>query len=98
MNRFLRIAPLPLTLITSFAPMHAQQATVPSIPGVPAAVQQAAESIDPEKIRVHVKFLSDDLLEGRGPGKRGAELAAKYIASQFALDGLKPAGDNGTYF
>ncbi len=98
MSRLLRIAPLPLTLITSFAPMHAQQATVPSIPGVPAAVRQAAESIDPEKIRAHVKFLSDDLLEGRGPGKRGAELAAKYIASQFALNGLKPAGDNGTYF
>lgn len=29
---------------------------------------------------------------------RGGELAAKYIATQFALDGLKPGGDNGTYF
>jgi Zn-dependent M28 family amino/carboxypeptidase len=38
------------------------------------------------------------LLEGRGPGKRGGELAAEYIATQFALAGLEPAGDNGTYF
>jgi len=65
---------------------------------VPAAVKRAEASIDPEKIRAHVKFLSDDLLEGRGPGLRGSEIAATYIATQFALDGLKPAGDNGTYF
>ena len=55
-------------------------------------------TIDPEKVRAHVQYLSDDLLEGRYPGLRGGELAAKYIATQFALDGLKPAGDNGTYF
>src|ERR1700753_373762 len=76
----------------------AQQASVPEIAGVPEAVRQAAASIDGEKIRAHVRFLADDLLEGRGPGTRGGDLAAEYIATQFALDGLKPAGDNGTYF
>jgi hypothetical protein len=45
-----------------------------------------------------VRFLSLDLLEGRGPGTRGGELAAEYIATQFALAGVEPAGDNGTYF
>ena len=64
---------------------------------IPPAVKAAAESIDGEKIRAHVRFLADDLLEGRGPGLRGSELAAKYIATQFALYGLKPGGDNGTY-
>jgi Zn-dependent M28 family amino/carboxypeptidase len=63
----------------------------------PPAVKAATSSVDPEKIRAHVKFLSDDLLEGRGPGTRGGEIAAEYIATQFALYGLKPAGDNGTY-
>jgi Zn-dependent M28 family amino/carboxypeptidase len=72
--------------------------TVPAVPGISPEVRRAAESIDAEKIRAHVRFLADDLLEGRGPGKRGAELAANYIATQFALDGLKPAGDHGTYF
>ena len=75
---------------------HSQQVSVPDIPQVPAAAREAAASIDPEKIRAHVRFLSDDLLEGRGPGLRGAEIAAQYIATQFALSGLKPAGDNGT--
>jgi Zn-dependent M28 family amino/carboxypeptidase len=73
---------------------HAQKTT----DGEQSQRLAAAEaSIDPEKIRAHVKFLSDDLLEGRGPGLRGAEIAALYIATQFALDGLKPGGDNGTY-
>ena len=64
---------------------------------VPAAVKTAEQGIDAERIRAHVRFLADDLLEGRGPGLRGAEIAAKYMATQFALDGLKPAGDGGTY-
>jgi Zn-dependent M28 family amino/carboxypeptidase len=64
---------------------------------IPPAVKAAEASIDGEKIRAQVKFLSDDLLEGRGPGLRGSELAAKYIATQFALYGLKPGGDDGTY-
>jgi Zn-dependent M28 family amino/carboxypeptidase len=64
---------------------------------IPPAVKAAEASIDGEKIRAHVKFLSDDLMEGRGPGLRGSELAAKYIATEFALYGLKPGGDDGTY-
>jgi Zn-dependent M28 family amino/carboxypeptidase len=51
-----------------------------------------------ENIRTHVKFLSSDLLEGRGVGARGGAVATEYIASQFAVVGAKPAGDNGTYF
>jgi Zn-dependent M28 family amino/carboxypeptidase len=72
--------------------------------GVPLAVPrpspaafQALETINPEHIRAHVRFLSHDLLEGRGTGQRGGDIAAEYIATQFALYGLKPAGDNGTY-
>src|SRR6267378_3553205 len=70
-----------------------------------AAQKNAAEStgdaaavIDPEKIRAHVKFLASDLLEGRGTGQRGGDIAAEYIATQFELYGLKPGAENGTYF
>jgi len=88
-------------LVLAIASLHAQQNTsfaVPAIDELPAQARAAANSIDAEKIRAHVRFLSLDLLEGRGPGTRGAEIAAEYIATQFALDGLEPAGDNGTYF
>ena len=54
--------------------------------------------ISGEKIRAHVKFLSSDLLEGRGVGTRGGDLATEYLATQFELIGAKPAGDNGSYF
>jgi hypothetical protein len=73
-------------------------ASVPAIAGLPQAARDAAASIDPEKIRAHVRFLSLDLMEGRGPGTRGDQLSAEYMATQFALAGLEPAGDNGTYF
>jgi Zn-dependent M28 family amino/carboxypeptidase len=63
----------------------------------PPAAIAAFQKIDAERIRAHVRFLSHDLLEGRGTGQRGGDIAAEYIATQFAQDGLKPAGDNGTY-
>jgi Zn-dependent M28 family amino/carboxypeptidase len=98
MKRTASFAALPLLLASAVSPALAQQTAVPQISGVPEAARQAAASIDPEKIRAHVRYLADDLLEGRGPGTRGGDIAAKYIATQFALDGLKPAGDDGTYF
>ncbi len=65
--------------------------------GLPATVAASMRGIDAERIRAHVRFLADDLLEGRGTGTRGGDIAAQYIATEFALDGLKPAGDNGGY-
>ncbi len=58
----------------------------------------AAAQIEEGKLRAHIKFLSDDLLEGRGPGGRGGMLAAKYIAAQFEALGLEPAAANRSYF
>jgi hypothetical protein len=56
------------------------------------------DSITAEALRAHVRFLSDDLLEGRGTGTRGHEIAARYSAAQFEGMGLKPGGDGGTFF
>src|SRR3989440_12751646 len=46
----------------------------------------------------HLRFLANDLLEGRAPATRGGRIAAEYIAVQFQALGLKPAGANGSYF
>ena len=64
----------------------------------PPAVAAAMETFRAENIRAHTRFLSGDLLEGRAPGTRGGMLAEQYIAAQFELLGLEPAGDDGTYF
>src|SRR5271155_1208161 len=74
----------------------AQAEAAPQV-GLPSAVMASMQSIDPLRIAEHVRFLANDLLEGRGTGTRGGDIAANYIAAQFALYGLKPAGDNGTY-
>lgn len=56
------------------------------------------QQISGEHIRPHVKFLSSDLLEGRGVGARGGQLTEEYLAAQLAASGIKPAGERGTYF
>ena len=48
-------------------------------------------AITDARLRAHIKFLADDLLEGRGPGTRGDDLAMAYITAQFRALGLKPA-------
>jgi hypothetical protein len=62
------------------------------------AAEEAMATIRPEAIRADMRFLADDLLEGRGTGARGHELAAKFVAAQFEQMALEPAGDGGTYF
>jgi hypothetical protein len=62
------------------------------------AADEASATIRPEAIRADMRFLADDLLEGRGTGTRGHEIAAKFMASEFEAMGLEPAGDNGSYF
>ncbi len=57
----------------------------------------AASVITTAEIDAHVKFLASDLLEGRAPATRGGQLAAAYIASQLATEGVTPAV-NGSYF
>src|SRR3977135_4213545 len=59
---------------------------------------RSASQLDENKIRAHIKFLSSDLLEGRGTGARGGEIAANYIAAQMEALGLKGAGPQGSFF
>lgn len=67
---------------------------LPALAQTPAAFHEFRA----DAIRAHVKFLSSDLLEGRGPGTRGDALTTSYIATQFEAMGIQPAGDAGTYF
>src|SRR5580765_1775897 len=60
-------------------------------------IDRALAAVSAPRIAARIQFLADDLLEGRGTGARGSEIAARYIAAQYAEDGLEPAGDAGTY-
>lgn len=55
-------------------------------------------SITADSYRAHIAILAADALEGRGTGQPGIDLAAGYIAGQFAAAGIQPGGPDGSYF
>lgn len=73
--------------------VKAQQPAVS--PFIPAPeILQAAQQITIPAIRAPIRFLSDDLLEGRGPGTSSDDLVQLYLSSQLEGMGLKPAGNS----
>jgi Zn-dependent M28 family amino/carboxypeptidase len=98
LRKFLPSLMVSVSLLTA-GPATAQKAAKkdPISVRLPGAAFAAMQTINPEHIRWHVRYLSHDLLEGRGTGQRGGDIAAEYIATQFAEYELKPAGDNGSY-
>ena len=72
-----------------------------ALPGGLAAqsspADKAAAEIDRAAIEGPVRFLADDLLEGRGPASRGDELTQLYLASTLQMLGYEPGGDKGSY-
>ena len=76
--------------IAPLASVPAQQA--------PSGGARVAAAVNGNVLRGHLEYLADDALEGRAPGTRGGDLAAKYIAAQFRRLGLEPAGDSGSYY
>ena len=91
-----RIGAVAVMTVLSAAAL-AQRKSIDGGAHLPPAAFAAMQDIRPHDIEVQDRFLSHDLLEGRGTGQRGGDIAAEYIATQFALYGLQPAGDNGTY-
>ncbi|HEV8198598.1 MAG TPA: hypothetical protein VGS03_01100, partial [Candidatus Polarisedimenticolia bacterium] len=49
----------------------------------PVGIQPVLDQVDQDRMRADLKFLSDDLFEGRGTGQRGGELAARYLETRF---------------
>ncbi|HVP59418.1 MAG TPA: M28 family peptidase [Myxococcaceae bacterium] len=100
--RLRRLAPSPPLLWCLLLAGCATAGTAPSTPQGPDVIApgaaDAAAAIRAEAISAHIRFLADDLLEGRAPGERGFDIAAAYVASQLQGMGLEPAGDEGGWF
>jgi Zn-dependent M28 family amino/carboxypeptidase len=94
--KFHRAAALALSLSAGMAGAQAAEDVGPQLK-LPPTVIASMQGIDAHRIGEHVRFLAHDLLEGRAPGTRGGDIAANYMAAQFALYGLKPAGDNDSF-
>jgi Peptidase family M28/PDZ domain/PA domain len=63
-----------------------------------SSVSLDGDQFDPQRLLSHVALLAHDELGGRGTGSHGIDLAAGYIAGQFAAAGVLPGGPDGTYF
>src|SRR5579864_3526306 len=54
-------------------------------------------SFSGERILNHIRILSSDEFEGRGPGSKGEQLTIKYLEDQYRSAGLEPGNPDGTY-
>ncbi|HEV2765320.1 MAG TPA: M28 family peptidase [Pyrinomonadaceae bacterium] len=96
-----------LLLVFSFfcapLPASAQQGQATAAAVAPAAAlteaeREAASRVKVETIREVTSALASKEMGGRGTGQPGGDRAAEYIAERFAKLGLKPLGENKTYF
>jgi hypothetical protein len=67
-------------------------------PVFPAPVRAAADRITAEQLSRDLNFLASDELLGRNTPSPGYDKAAEYIAARLRKAGLKPLGDDGTFF
>ena len=91
-------AATPAPLAPAPAPPAVRAETVPGV----ASAMPSSGLPDPNALRAtaissRIRFLSDDLLEGRFTGSRGHALAERYVASELTSAGAEPGGDGGTF-
>ncbi len=64
---------------------------------LPADAERAARAIDKDSLTAPIRFLADDLLEGRGPASRGDRTARLYLETTLQLLGLEPGAPGGAW-
>src|SRR6185369_7455447 len=90
-------AVLSFALACTTAPTNVNTNSGPANSSVAAELKPAFDSITANDIMQHIKVLSADEYEGRGPGTKGEELTVKYLTEQYQRIGLKPGNPDGTY-
>ena len=80
-------------------PAAARAAVVPAMAlKARAALADLPPVFSQKALMEHVNFLTSPKLEGRGLRTQGITAAAQYVADRFKAIGLRPGGDNGSYF
>jgi hypothetical protein len=99
-RRFVLILVLITSLTSPLPAVYAQRktsaatATTSSL----ATARRHAEQITAAQLKDYLYFVASDEMEGRDTPSRGLDITAKFLATHLSRWGLKPAGDNGTYF
>ena len=100
MRRFLVLILFISVLVAPVPALYAQDGTnkpkSTKVARTPSRI--AAEGITAAQLRDYLYFVASDEMEGRDTPSRGLNITAKFIATLLARWGVKPAGDDGTYF
>jgi hypothetical protein len=94
------LARLAVVSLFAIVPLAAcsQPANEADTTGAVEASNDFLPDIPAENIEAHIRFLAHDAMGGRAAGSDGYDIASNYVAAQFRLMGLEPAGENGGYF
>src|ERR1044071_2008707 len=106
LRRFVLVFVLTATLAGQLPAAYAQRqitdgagaAAASTQPASLAASRRLADQITAAQLKDYLYFIASDEMEGRDTPSRGLDLTAKFLALNLSRWGLKPAGDNGTFF
>ncbi|MDT5060795.1 MAG: hypothetical protein QOH63_1254 [Acidobacteriota bacterium] len=103
LKRFVLIFVLIASLCSPLPILQAQRKSGTTAAGVApssalATSRKLADQITAAQMKDYLYFIASDEMEGRDTPSRGLDTTAKFIALNLSRWGLKPAGDNGTYF
>jgi Zn-dependent M28 family amino/carboxypeptidase len=103
LKRFVLIFVLITSLVSPLPAIYAQSRSGNTAAGVApssalATSRKLADQITAAQLKDYLYFIASDEMEGRDTPSRGLDTTAKFIATNLSRWGLKPAGDNGTYF
>ena len=98
MRRFLVSLILTTVLLLPFSSAQSQRQNTRVRKPAATAALKGAEQITTTQLRDYLTFIASDEMEGRDIPSRGLDLTAKFLAMNLGHWGLKPAGDDGTFF
>src|SRR5215213_2222627 len=106
LRRFVLVFVLTATLAGQLPAAYAQRQITDGAASAAASTQPAslavsrrlADQITAAQLKDYLYFVASDEMEGRDTPSRGLDTVAKFLALNLSRWGLRPAGDNGTYF
>jgi Peptidase family M28 len=100
MRRLITTFLLTSVLVMPLPASYAQRRTPKAKKAAPVSVatQRGADTITAAQLQDYLMFIASDEMEGRDTPSRGLDTTAKFLATDLARWGFKPAGDGGTFF
>lgn len=98
MRKFLSVLILTSVLVLPFPLATAQRSSSKIKAAASTTTARGVETINAAQLRAYLSFIASDEMEGRDTPSRGLDITAKFLATNLSHWGLKPAGDDGTYF